>query len=607
MVRRTAVLLCLLLCAPAAVWGGQYIVVLKPGAGLDLAHLGAQEEHRWRNRVQVRIDDAAVAALRAHPDIAYVQQLLAPGEVAAFTEEKPVVANGSTAASWSSGAILYDGANNTIRIEDDAYAVDSLSRVVRAEVTSRDITTTEHYRYDAFGNLHHRTMTNASGSSEWPAPVQWSTNRLDGLTYDGVGNVLRDDGAAQDYSWDAMRMMRKLSANGSNQTYIYSATDERVAVKSGEVWKWTFRDRDGRVLRAMESSDGGPSLWVEDFAYREQTLIGAERPVAQGGRRHLHMDHLSTVRLITDHSGQAISQHDFLPFGIELTSMRQEQARGYDRENPLRFMSHEREFLGGTATENANTIDYMHARYYRSQWARFLSCDPAGDITRGAIAPQRWNRYAYTLNNPLKFTDPDGRREALVYGQKMNVEPGFAVILRDKETKRVSHVVVVADFKYTAGNKLPEALIYENAPKENHKGEHYITDKNSHKPTPQNSNDPNLVWSTSKNEVASIESNYYDISGKGDFVNFRPDQVQAAVDTIGVVTYSETQSGMPNQGTNGLTCDCAGYADLILQELNGTLDPTNFFGTPWGKLEWEEEAESWWDSFTKWFGGKGNH
>ena len=30
-------------------------------------------------------------------------------------------------------------------------------------------------------------------------------------------------------------------------------------------------------------------------------------------------------------------------------------------------------------------------------------------IDKNLVDPQRWNRYAYARNNPLKYVDPDGR------------------------------------------------------------------------------------------------------------------------------------------------------------------------------------------------------
>ncbi|MCD4738027.1 MAG: RHS repeat-associated core domain-containing protein [Anaerolineae bacterium] len=48
--------------------------------------------------------------------------------------------------------------------------------------------------------------------------------------------------------------------------------------------------------------------------------------------------------------------------------------------------------------------DY-HARYYHPALGRFVSADT---IVPNPSDPQSLNRYAYTLNNPLKYTDPSG-------------------------------------------------------------------------------------------------------------------------------------------------------------------------------------------------------
>ena len=50
----------------------------------------------------------------------------------------------------------------------------------------------------------------------------------------------------------------------------------------------------------------------------------------------------------------------------------------------------------------------MLARYYSNQVGRFLSTDPVVKRRKNSRFPQRWNRYAYSLNNPIKFVDPDG-------------------------------------------------------------------------------------------------------------------------------------------------------------------------------------------------------
>jgi RHS repeat-associated protein len=57
---------------------------------------------------------------------------------------------------------------------------------------------------------------------------------------------------------------------------------------------------------------------------------------------------------------------------------------------------------------------YFGARYYRADVGRFTTVDPAQTISENLVDPQRWNRYAYARNNPLKYTDPDGKNPVLV-------------------------------------------------------------------------------------------------------------------------------------------------------------------------------------------------
>jgi RHS repeat-associated protein len=63
-------------------------------------------------------------------------------------------------------------------------------------------------------------------------------------------------------------------------------------------------------------------------------------------------------------------------------------------------------------TGHVNDVDtgltYMQQRYYDPVAGRFLSIDPIStDITTG----QNFNRYAYSINNPYTYIDPDGREE----------------------------------------------------------------------------------------------------------------------------------------------------------------------------------------------------
>jgi RHS repeat-associated protein len=54
-------------------------------------------------------------------------------------------------------------------------------------------------------------------------------------------------------------------------------------------------------------------------------------------------------------------------------------------------------------------LDFFGARYMSSAQGRFTSADPIGATVLHLLNPQRWNMYAYAVNNPFAYTDPDGR------------------------------------------------------------------------------------------------------------------------------------------------------------------------------------------------------
>ena len=116
---------------------------------------------------------------------------------------------------------------------------------------------------------------------------------------------------------------------------------------------------------------------------------------AEGVVRHFHLDHLGSPRMVTDSTGHTLARHLYFPFGEEATDPSQDSPK-------LKFTGHERDNLHSGTTYD---LDYMHARYYSPQLGRFLSFDPVGGSPNW---PQTWNRYSYTIGNPLKYTDPEG-------------------------------------------------------------------------------------------------------------------------------------------------------------------------------------------------------
>jgi RHS repeat-associated protein len=62
----------------------------------------------------------------------------------------------------------------------------------------------------------------------------------------------------------------------------------------------------------------------------------------------------------------------------------------------------------GKEQDAESELDYFGARYMSSTMGCFMSPDPGKRNVKHLLNPQKWNRYAYTLNNPLSKADPDG-------------------------------------------------------------------------------------------------------------------------------------------------------------------------------------------------------
>lgn len=100
-------------------------------------------------------------------------------------------------------------------------------------------------------------------------------------------------------------------------------------------------------------------------------------------------DAVGSVRVVFDASGNVLGRMDYEPFGREL----------FDGLFPVT------EHFGGQPVDGENGQGYFHARQYASRTGRFSRVDP---IYSGLFEPQRWNRYAYSLNNSVRYQDPTG-------------------------------------------------------------------------------------------------------------------------------------------------------------------------------------------------------
>jgi RHS repeat-associated protein len=301
---------------------------------------------------------------------------------------------------WSAGnPFQYDGSGNIWKQGNHTYTYDSLSRLATATLydspTGGGTVHPQSYTYDLYGNLQSLTADGVLLNT----PTASATNRLTNGTYDVLGNLKAWNGNA--YEYDAFNQMTRMVSGAEDWRYIYTADDERFWLYrvGGGGSLWTLRDLDNRVLREYQAHTSWGSF--KDYIYRDSVLLAeADSPALGGAVRHFHTDHLGTVRAITDGSGQRLAYHLYAPYGQEITPFNQDAER-------MKFTGHERDLASPAGT--GDDLDYMHARHESPVLGRFLSMDSANGEPKD---PRTWNRYAYTLDNPIKYVDPNGLAHA---------------------------------------------------------------------------------------------------------------------------------------------------------------------------------------------------
>ena len=400
----------------------QYRVTLTEPAALDGEIAAKRLAATYRGRLEsgveaggvftITVSGAEAELLRKDGAVRTIQPLTS----GAF--QNTPAATGA-ASPYQIGPYAYDEAGNITGIGTDSFVYDTQNRLASGGADGQ----IQSYTYDAFGNI--LTITTSGSNVPSELGVDPETNRMDkafadnGQPYNMFAGYDPDTGNVTSYLgdqfvYDALNVVTKSQAGGVWRAYIYTASDERIgtieldsAGTSAVSSEWTFRDPNNQVLRRLSRDTAGNWQWIQDYIYRDGQMLASE--VAAPVRRYqYHLDHLGTPRLITGNGGVEISRHTYYPFGREATT------NGIDGEGK-QFTGHERDATG---------LDYMHARYYNPFMGRFLSVDPAGS---NPYKPQTWNRYAYTLNNPLRYTDPRGLHPCPIVGSDGKYHPGECI------------------------------------------------------------------------------------------------------------------------------------------------------------------------------------
>ena len=252
--------------------------------------------------------------------------------------------------------------------------------------------------------------------------------------YDEAGNITSKDGISYDYtghqitagtdnntestvfsaSYDLNgNMTAKTTVVNDTTTkwgYEYDAENRMTQVQKNNaiVDKFTYDHRGRRLIKA--SADGTTTLYIPrnyevtmgngkeqqhtKYVFGPAGRIAAVTTPTSGPSSvtYFHKNQVNSTTVTTDGQGKLKSRVIYKPYGEIYKLM------GKDDFRPK---------FGGKELDAGTGLYYFNARYYDPQIARFVTADSR--LGAGRFTPDALNRYAYTLNDPVNYTDPTGR------------------------------------------------------------------------------------------------------------------------------------------------------------------------------------------------------
>lgn len=270
------------------------------------------------------------------------------------------------------------------------YRYDSLNRLTEAKELAASVQTwRQTFDYDRYGNRV--SFTQVVGAQQLPITnmtlpqIDSNTNRFQsgqGYLYDASGNLTRD---------------------AAGQQFVFNGDSKQTEVRDaqGNVVGRYYYDGNGNRVKKTTLSES--TTFVYDGLGKLVAEMSTTSPPSEPTVNYTATDTLGSPRILTNARGQIVARRDFMPFGEELAP------DPTYRTASLKYGSADRvrQKFTGYQRDDESDLDFAEARYYNHSHGRFTAVDPL--LASGQSAnPQTFNRYAYVMNSPLRFTDPLG-------------------------------------------------------------------------------------------------------------------------------------------------------------------------------------------------------
>ncbi|MGM0582773.1 MAG: TIGR02594 family protein [Bacteroidota bacterium] len=176
---------------------------------------------------------------------------------------------------------------------------------------------------------------------------------------------------------------------------IMGVHDKKTIYAGGDFEKTIHNDGSTKSYNYVGASEGVFAIFVGRSSKHEEITP-----------EYIHKDYLGSYETITDKDGSVIEHLSFDPWG------KRRNPSDWSLSNIPNTFRFKRGFTGHEHLDKYGVIN-MNARLYDPALARFFSPDP---LVQAPDYTQNFNRYSYAMNNPLKYTDPDGEFAHLIIG-----------------------------------------------------------------------------------------------------------------------------------------------------------------------------------------------
>ncbi|NTX65880.1 VCBS repeat-containing protein [Myxococcus sp. CA051A] len=291
--------------------------------------------------------------------------------------------------------------NDVLSRTTEDFEYDTLDRLKKWTVFQNCRRSALEYHYDDLGNLLERrvlegtgTATTSTYTGPGAGPHAVKQTQAGAYGYDANGNQVSAPSRAVTYT--AFDLPRRITGTGREVSFKYDGGQGRVLKRSSLGGVTTYvgglyekRQQGGQTQHVFHVS-GGPRtvaqvVWTDGGADQTLYLLG---------------DHLGSTERVVDALGNVLDgeRMKFEPFGAG------RMPHALPVAASVGTSSVKKGFTGHEADDEFGLVN-MGGRIYDPETARFLTPDPFVQFPHDG---QSYNRYAYTLNNPLRWTDPTG-------------------------------------------------------------------------------------------------------------------------------------------------------------------------------------------------------